>query len=441
MLPARADFPEGFLFGVATSAYQIEGHAQGGAGRTHWDDFAATPGNVVRAENGERACDHLNLWPGDLDLIAGGGFDVYRFSASWARVMPEGRGAVNAAGLDFYDRLVDGMLARGIRPALTLYHWELPSALADLGGWRNGDIAGWFADYAEVLMRRLGDRTWSVAPINEPWCVGWLSHFMGLHAPGVRDIRATARAMHHVGLAHGRAIQAMRALGVGNLGAVCNLEWAHPWDDSPAAQAAAARYDAIYNRWFVAAMMRGEYPALALEGLGPHLPRGWQDDMATIAQPLDWFGLNYYTCKRVADAPADPWPHYAERDGPLPRTQMGWEIYPQGLADFLRRTHAEYTRGLPLYVTENGMASADVLSGNRVEDAARIAYLADHLGAVRAAIADGVPVAGYFTWSLMDNFEWSLGYEKRFGLVHVDFETLQRSPKASYHALAAALKR
>jgi beta-glucosidase len=441
MLPIRADFPPGFLFGVATSAYQIEGHAQGGAGRTHWDDFAATPGNVVRAENGALACDHLNRWPEDLDLIRDGNLDVYRFSASWARVLPEGRGQVNAEGLDFYDRLVDGLVERGIRPALTLYHWELPTALADLGGWRNRDIADWFADYAYVLMRRVGDRVWSVAPVNEPWCVGWLSHFMGLHAPGVRDIRAAARAMHHVGLAHGRAIQAMRALGVGNLGAVCNLEWAHPFDDTPASAAAAARYDAIYNRWFLGGFCHGAYPALALEGLGPHLPAGWQDDMAVISAPLDWMGLNYYTCKRVAEDRSTPWPHYAELDGPLPKTQMGWEIYPQGLGDFLRRARAEYTGGLPLYVTENGMANPDVLTGNRVEDDARIDYLSRHLDQVRAVIAEGVPVQGYFTWSLMDNFEWSLGFEKRFGLVHVDFDSLQRTPKASYHALARALAR
>lgn len=441
MLPTRAEFPPGFLFGVATSAYQIEGHAQGGAGRTHWDDFAATPGNVVRAENGAVACDHLNRWEEDLDLIRDANMDVYRFSASWARVMPEGRGPVNAAGLDFYDRLVDGLVARGIRPALTLYHWELPSPLADMGGWRNRDIADWFADYAYVLMRRIGDRVWSVAPVNEPWCVGWLSHFMGLHAPGVRDVRAAARAMHHVGLAHGRAIQAMRALGVGNLGAVCNLEWAHPHDDTPASAAAAARYDAIYNRWFLGGFCHGAYPELALEGLGPHLPAGWQDDMATVSAPLDWMGLNYYTCKRVAEDRSTPWPHYAELEGPLPKTQVGWEIYPQGIADFLRRAHAEYTGGLPLYITENGMANADVLTGNRVEDAARIDYLSAHLQAVRAVIAEGVPVQGYFTWSLMDNYEWSHGYEKRFGIVHVDFDSLQRTPKASYHALAQALAR
>jgi beta-glucosidase len=440
MLPSRADFPPGFLFGVATSAYQIEGHAQGGAGRTHWDDFAATPGNVVRAENGALACDHLNRWPEDLDLIAAANLDVYRFSASWARVMPEGRGQVNPQGLDFYDRLVDGMLARGIRPALTLYHWELPSALADLGGWRNRDIAGWFADYTTALTRRIGDRVWSAAPINEPWCVAWLSHFLGHHAPGLRDIRAATRAMHHVGLAHGRAIEAMRAEGMGNLGAVCNMEYAAPADDTPEAAAAARLYDGIYNRWFLGGMCNREYPQDVLDHLLPHMPQGWQDDMDTVGAPVDWVGINYYTRKLIAPAPG-PFPSLQEVEGPLPKTQMGWEIYPDGLEFFLRRTHADYTRGLPLFVTENGLASPDTLAQNRIEDQGRIDYVAGHLAAVQRAIADGVPVQGYYLWSLMDNFEWSLGYEKRFGLVHVDFDTLQRRPKASYHALMRALAR
>lgn len=439
MLPRRADFPEDFLFGVATSAYQIEGHAQGGAGLTHWDTFAATPGNVVRAENGARACDHLNRWPEDLDLIRDGGFDVYRFSTSWARVMPEGRGAVNAEGLDFYDRLVDGMLERGIKPALTLYHWELPVPLADLGGWRNRDIASWFADYSEVVARRLGDRVWSAAPVNEPWCVAWLSHFLGHHAPGMRDIRAAARAMHHVLLAHGRCIQALRGVGVKNLGAVCNLEFAHPATDSPADAIAARRYDAIYNRFFVSGIFKGEYPAEAMEGLAPHMPEGWQDDFATIQQPLDWLGLNYYTCKRIS-AGQGPWPATDEVPGPLPTTEMGWEIYPEGLHHFLTRIARDYSGNLPLYVTENGMAAPDrITSGREVKDDDRISYLDRHLRACQQAIADGVPLKGYICWSLLDNYEWSLGYDKRFGLVHVDFDTLERRPKESWHQLRAAL--
>ncbi|MEZ5779912.1 MAG: GH1 family beta-glucosidase [Paracoccaceae bacterium] len=432
---SRSDFPEGFLFGAATSSYQIEGHAHGGAGRTHWDDFAATPGNVVRAENGALACDHYHRWPEDFDLMAAAGFDVYSFSASWARVLPEGRGPSNPEGLDFYDRLVDGMLERGLKPALRLYHWELPSALADLGGWRNRDIAGWFADYAQTLMARIGDRIWSTAPINEPWCVAWLSHFMGLHAPGLRDIRATARAMHHVLLAHGRAIEAMRALGIGNLGAVFNFEYPEPADASGGAAAAAARYDAIYNRWFLSGVFHKRYPDLALEGLLPHMPDGWQDDFDVIAAPLDWVGVNYYTRKLISRDPG-AWPALKEVEGPLAKTRMGWEIYPQGLSHFLRRVHNDYSGGLPVYVTENGMASA-----RAPDDQDRVAYVDAHLAEVKAAIADGVPVAGYLYWSLLDNYEWALGYDERFGLIHVDFATFERRPKASYHAMAEALRR
>ncbi|WP_421904313.1 GH1 family beta-glucosidase [Mameliella sp.] len=434
----RSDFPEDFLFGCATSSYQIEGHAYGGAGRTQWDDFAATPGNVVRFENGDKACDHYHRYGEDLDLVAQAGFDAYRFSLSWARVLPEGRGPVNQEGLDFYDRLTDSLLDRGLKPCATLYHWELPSPLLDLGGWRNRDIASWFADYTQIIMERIGDRMFSVAPINEPWCVAWLSHFDGHHAPGVRDIRATARAMHHVLLAHGRAIDTMRGLGMKNLGGVFNMEWADPADDSAAAHAAADRYDAIYNHWFLSGVFKGAYPTAALEGLEPHLPKGWQEDFGTITAPLDWCGINYYTRKLIAPA-GHPWPDYREVEGPLPKTFMDWEIYPEGLYKFLTRTARDYTGDLPLYVTENGMASADGLKDGRIEDPARTAYLDAHLDKVRQAIAEGVPLKGYFTWSLLDNYEWALGYEKRFGLVHVDFETLARTPKASYHALAKAL--
>lgn len=434
----RSDFPDGFLFGCATSSYQIEGHQFGGAGLTHWDSFAATPGNVVRAENGALACDHYHRFEEDLDLAAAAGFDCYRFSTSWARVLPDGIGSPNAEGLDFYDRLTDAMLERGLKPCATLYHWELPQPLADLGGWRNREIGNWFAEFTDVIMSRIGDRMYSVAPINEPWCVGWLSHFLGHHAPGLRDIRATARAMHHVLLAHGRAIEVMRGLGMSNLGAVFNFEWAEPVDQSPEARAAAETYDAIYNRFFLGGAFKGAYPQAALKGLEPHLPTGWQDDFETITQPVDWCGLNYYT-RKVIGPDAGPWPHYTELDGPFPKTQMGWEIYPDGLYQFLTRTAQEYTGDLPLIVTENGMANPDVLQGGAVHDEARIAYVEAHLARVRRAISEGVPVEGYFLWSLLDNYEWALGYEKRFGLVHVDFDTLTRTPKASYDALKRAL--
>ncbi|WP_299771423.1 GH1 family beta-glucosidase [uncultured Tateyamaria sp.] len=428
----RTDFPEGFLFGAATSAYQIEGHAYGDAGRAMWDDFAATPGNVVRAEDGARACDHYHRYESDLDLLRDGGFDAYRFSTSWARVMPDGRN-VNPEGLDFYDRLVDAMLERDLKPCATLYHWELPSALADLGGWRNRDIAGWFGDFTEAVMGRIGDRTYSVATINEFWCVSFLSHFLGHHAPGLRDIRATARAMHHVLLAHGTSIERMRGMGIGNLGAVFNMEWATPADDSLEAAEAAALYDDYYNHFFVSGAFKGTYPGRLTAAFGPHFPDGWQDDMTTIKAPLDWAGINYYT--RSILAPNDgPWPHHHSVEGPLEKTQMGWEVYPQGLRDFLVRTASEYTGDLPLFVTENGMANADVIVDGMVQDDARIAYFQSHLQAVRDAIAKGVPVQGYMAWSLMDNYEWALGYEKRFGMVHVDFDSLERTPKASWHA-------
>ena len=435
----RTAFPQDFQFGVATSSYQIEGHQFGGAGSTHWDSFAATPGNVVRQENGARACDHYHRYPEDLDLIAAAGFDVYRFSTSWARLLPEGRGTPNPEGVDFYDRLIDGMLERGLKPAATLYHWEMPQPLADLGGWRNADVSHWFADLAALVADRFGDRLWSVAPINEPWCVAWLSHFEGHHAPGLRDIRAAARAMHHVLVAHGRAIQAMRAAGLTNLGAVCNFEDALPASESAPDRLAAARQEAIYNRFFLSGLFKDSYPDLVLEGLAPHLPKGWQDDFPVIQAPLDWIGVNYYTCTRVRWQDG-AWPNVGFVEGPLEKTAMGWEIRPESLGAILDMVATEYCPGLPVYVTENGLASLDVLEGGKVEDPQRLRYLRAHLAEAAAAMARGVPLRGYFIWSLLDNYEWSFGYEKRFGLVHVDFDTLVRTPKASYHAVKGFLE-
>ena len=437
MIPPRASFPEGFLFGAATAAYQIEGTNFGGCGSTHWDTFSATPGNVKRAEGGGVACDHYHRWPADLDLMREAGFDAYRFSASWARVMPDGV-TVNPEGLDFYDRLVDGMQARGLRPFLTLYHWDLPSALADKGGWTNRDTALRFGDYAEALLSRIGDRVETVATINEPWCVAWLSHFLGAHAPGLRDIRAAARAMHHILLAHGVAMERMRAMGQKNLGIVLNFDHAAPASDDPRDVQAAAVQDAIFNRWFTEGIFRGSYPAEALEGLAPYLPAGWQQDMARISQPIDWLGVNYYTRHIYAHDAAKAWPHDRDVPGPLPKTQMGWEIYPEGLKGFLTRIERDYTRGLPIYITENGMANDDAAGR---DDAIRSDFIAGHFAAAQAAIAEGVNLKGFFYWSLLDNYEWAEGYQKRFGLVHVDYVTLERTPKPSYHALKRAIAR
>jgi len=435
---SRQDFPKDFQFGVATSAYQIEGHGFGGAGTTHWDTFAATGNNVVRNEHGQRACEHYLRYEGDVDLIAAGGFDAYRFSTSWARILPSGKGQINHQGLDFYDRLVDKLCERNIAPHLTLYHWELPATLADLGGWRNRDIGNWFADYTAIVIDKLGDRLASVAPINEPWCVSWLSHMLGHHAPGLKDIRATAHAMHHVLLAHGKAMEVMRSMGQDNLGMIANLEWAFAFDDSAAAEQAASLYDDYYNRFFLEGVFKGTYPQAVLEGLEPHMPSNWQDDMTLISQPVDWCGLNYYTCKWLAPNQG-PWPSHTEHHGNLEKTQMGWDIYPQGLQDFLVRVQQDYTGNTPIYITENGMANADSVVDGSINDQARINYLNQHFAATQTAIAAGVPVQGYFVWSLLDNYEWSLGYEKRFGIVHVDFDNMERTPKASYHALAQAL--
>ncbi|MDG1861638.1 MAG: GH1 family beta-glucosidase [Yoonia sp.] len=436
----RADFPEGFVFGAATAAYQIEGHSFGGAGSTHWDTFAATPGNVIRAEDGAVACDHYHRFEGDLDLLRDADMDAYRFSTSWARVMSDGK-TVNPEGLDFYDRLTDAILERGLKPFQTLYHWELPSALADRGGWMNRDTVLRFGDYVDAITDKIGSRMASIATINEPWCVSYLSHFLGHHAPGLRDIRATARSMHHINLAHGLAMSRMRAKGMDTCGIVLNFEYAHPASDSHADINAAATQDALYNRWFIEGVTKGTYPAEALAGLSPHMPEGWQDDMAEISQPIDFLGVNYYTRNTIAADPDAAWPHIKSVTGPLDKTQMGWEIYPDGLHYFLTRAARDYVGDLPIYVTENGMAWDDHVENGTVYDPVRTQFVSDHFAAAKRAISDGANVKGFFCWSLLDNFEWAFGYEKRFGMVHVDFDTLKRTPKASYHALKYAIAR
>ncbi len=435
---ARRDFPEDFAFGVATSAYQIEGTSFGNVGPSHWDTFAATPGNVHLGQNGAIACDHYHLLDADLDLVRAGGFDAYRFSTSWARVMPDGR-TLNAEGLDFYDRLVDAVLARGLSPFLTLYHWDLPSALADIGGWRNRDIADRFADFTQAVVGRIGDRVDAVATINEPWCVAWLGHFIGVHAPGLRDIRAAARAGHFTLLAHARAMEVLRAENQCNAGIVLNFTYAEPATDAPEDVSAARFFDGISNRWFAEALFHGRYPEDILSALEPHMPSGFLDDLPAISAPIDWLGVNYYTRNVIEYAGKAAWPHYRDVSGPLPKTGMDWEIYPEGLHAFLTRLHREYSSGIPIYVTENGMASDDRVRDGQVDDVHRIQFFEEHLRQVHRAMVDGVPVKGYFVWSLLDNFEWACGYDKRFGIVHVDYDTQARTPKASYIALRDAL--
>ncbi|KJZ20021.1 GH1 family beta-glucosidase [Loktanella sp. S4079] len=436
----RSDFPSDFQFGAATAAYQIEGHKFGGAGLTHWDTFAATPGNVIRAEDGALACDHYHRYAEDLDLLKDAGMDAYRFSTSWARVMPDGR-TVNPEGLDFYDRLTDAILERGLKPYQTLYHWELPSALADKGGWTNRDTTKYFGDYTDVITDKIGDRMEAIATINEPWCVSFLSHFLGHHAPGLRDIRATARAMHHIMLAHGEAMTRLRAKGMKNCGIVLNFEHSPPANDEPETVKAAALQDAIYNRWFIEAATKGTYPQEVLDGLAPHMPENWQDDMPQISQKMDWLGVNYYTRHEILPDPDTAWPSLKAAEPTLDLTQMGWEIYPQGLQAILTRMAKEYVGDMPIYVTENGMAWDDKVENGAVYDPVRMKYVSDHILAAKHAIDAGANVKGFFYWSLLDNYEWAFGYEKRFGMIHVDFDTLKRTPKASYHALKSAISR
>ncbi|HEY9013320.1 MAG TPA: family 1 glycosylhydrolase, partial [Devosia sp.] len=351
----RRDFGPNFLFGAATAAYQIEGGQTDGRGPSIWDTFAATPGNVKNLDDGHMACDHYNRWREDLDLLRDGGFDAYRFSLAWPRLIPGGTGAVNQAGIDFYDRLIDGMLERGLKPFATLYHWDLPSPLQDKGGWMNRDIAAAFSDYAALVAKHYGDRLSAVATINEPWCVAFLSHFLGIHAPGYRDIRAAARAMHHVLLAHGTAVDALRAEGAKNLGIVLNLEKSEPLTGSDEDKTAFDYGDALFNRWYLGGVFKGQYPEILTKALAGVLPEGWERDMEVISRPLDWLGINYYTRGLYKyDGSRSPFP-IAQQKGDLERNDLGWEIYPQGLTDLLVRVSNEYTK-LPVYVTENGMS-------------------------------------------------------------------------------------
>jgi beta-glucosidase len=427
----REDFGAGFVFGVATAAYQIEGGQVDGRGSAIWDTFSATPGNTKNGDTGRDACDHYRRWPEDLELIKAGGFNGYRFSFAWPRLLPLGTGAPNQQGIDFYARLIDGMLERGIQPFATLYHWDLPSALQDRGGWMNRDIAGWFADYAQLVARHFGDRLASIATLNEPWCTAYVGHYMGRHAPGYRDLRAMTRAMHHVMLAHGTAIEALRAERARNLGLVTVLKHMLPASGSAEDAGALDIEDAMFNRWYMDSVFHGRYPEVLVKLLAPHLPERWQDDLAVISRPLDWIGINYYTRQICQHDASVPFWKTRKVAGELPKNDLGWEIYPQGLTQVLERVTREYTR-LPIYVTENGISEND--------DTRRVDFYARHLEALLAAKRNGSDVRGYFAWSLLDNYEWAEGYTPRFGIVHTDYATQRRTPKGSYLAFQKLLR-
>ena len=428
-------FPAGFLWGAATSAYQIEGSPLAdGAGPSIWHRFSHTPGRTANGDTGDVACDHYRRWRDDVRLMGELGLKAYRFSVAWGRVLPEGRGRVNPDGLGFYDRLIDELLAHGITPNLTLYHWDLPAALDDRGGWLNPDIAHWFADYARVLYARLDDRVPLWATLNEPWVVSEEGYLRGALAPGHRVLHEAPLVAHNLLRAHAAAVEAYRADGRHEIGLVVNLEPQYPATDGDADRAAARRAEAYMNARYLDPVFLGRYPEELGEVFGDAQPRFPDSELQAIRSArLDFLGINYYTRAVVRDDPTAPPVREARvRQPQHAYTEMGWEVYAEALADTLRWVTARYGR-VPLYVTENGAAfyDAPTADGDVVQDPLRVAYFRDHLRAVRRAIADGADVRGYFAWSLLDNFEWSYGYDKRFGIVHVDFATQRRTPKAS----------
>ncbi|HET8615077.1 MAG TPA: GH1 family beta-glucosidase [Actinomycetales bacterium] len=438
--------PPRFELGVATASYQIEGAiAEDGRLPSIWDTFSHTPGKVANGDTGDVACDHYHRYLEDVALMGDLGVDSYRFSVAWPRVQPTGSGASNAAGLDFYDRLVDALLAKGISPAITLYHWDLPQPLEDAGGWRNRDTAARFADYSRIVVQRLGDRVGRWITLNEPFCSAMLGYASGRHAPGLREGGGALAAAHHLLLGHGLATQVLRSGGAREVGVTLNLQPVSPASDDPADVAAADRALLRANLLFTDPVLAGRYPGLADAVYGGVTDFAFlhPGDLATIAQPLDFLGVNYYFPTRARAAEhrePDPARRTADdvgvEDVIVPGeelTAMGWPVEAEGLHRLLRWLKDTYPALPPVLVTENGRACDDVVTpAGEVHDAERICYLADHLRAVAGAVADGVDVRGYYCWSLLDNFEWSFGYAKRFGLVYVDYATQERIPKDSF---------
>jgi beta-glucosidase len=425
------NFPADFVWGAATASYQIEGGGlEDGRGECIWYRFAHTPGKVRNGDTGDVACDHYHRYREDVQLMRQLGLDAYRFSISWPRVLPTGVGATNPAGLDFYDRLVDELLAVDIQPYVTLYHWDLPQALQDQGGWENPQSVQWFADYAGLMAERLGDRVKQWITLNEPWVVAFLGNYMGEHAPGKHDLQASYQIAHHLMLAHNQAVPVIRArVPDAQVGITLNLHYYQPATDSEADRQAARRQEAFLNSWFLDATFKGAYPADLLDWLGDELAGVNLDGLAVV--PIDFLGVNYYTRHTVAQADTDVFQSASIQRDHDRYTEMGWEIYPEGLREILLQVHREYAPPA-IYITENGAAFPDPAPVNGVvEDPQRVDYLKGHFEACSQAIAQGVPLKGYFVWSLLDNFEWAFGYSRRFGIVHVDFATQQRTLKRS----------
>ncbi|MFE0026900.1 GH1 family beta-glucosidase [Amycolatopsis sp. NPDC059021] len=426
-------FPPDFLWGVSTSAFQIEGATkEGGRGPSIWDTFTATEGKVARGEHADVAADHYHRYPEDVALMAELGVGAYRLSVAWPRIQPTGKGAPNPEGISFYDKLIDAVCEAGIAPVVTLYHWDSPQAVEDDGGWLSRDTADRFAEYAAILGERFADRVKLWIPLNEPMVMSIYGYAIGEYAPGKTLLLDAVPTAHHQALAHGKAVQALRAAGATGIGTANNHSPIWPAADTPADRAAGEWLDALINRLYADPVLLGTYP----EQLHPHLPEGFADDLPTIAQPLDFYGVNYYEPQGVA-APGEgnPLPFELRPIEGYPMTTNDSPIVPHGLRELLVSFHERYQENLPpVHITENGCSFADeVGEDGAVHDPERVDFLAGHLGAVREAMDTGVDVRGYFVWSLLDNFEWSKGYAPRFGLVHVDYETQRRTPKDSFH--------
>jgi beta-glucosidase len=427
-------FPDGFLWGASTAAYQIEGAVrEDGRGASIWDTFTRLPGMILGDDTGDVACDHYHRWPEDVALMRELGLGAYRLSTAWPRILPEGRGQVNAKGLEFYDRLVDAVMAADIEPWICLYHWDLPQTLEYRGGWQNRDVASWFADYAQLTVRRLGDRVKHWATFNEPNAACVKGYGDGEHAPGIRGRKSALQAIHVMNLAHGLGVDAMRSehadLLIGN---IYNFHPREPASDREEDEVAAIMLDALWNRSFPEPQILGHYPEPLAAEMEPLVEPG---DLDIIKRKPDYFAINHYTRTRVRRDPDHPFEVGVLPPSPgTPVTEMGWEIAPDAFRSVLIEVKERYAGDLPIYILENGAAFPDrVEADERIRDGQRIAYLRDYLGAVLDAIEAGVPVRGYFVWSLLDNFEWTLGYSKRFGLVHVDYDTLARRPKDSFY--------
>lgn len=431
---SKITFPPDFLWGTATASYQIEGAThEDGRGMSIWDTFCRVSGAVANGDTGDVACDHYHRYLDDVELMSRLGIKGYRFSIAWPRILPLGTGKVNSAGLDFYDRLVDRLLAKDIEPFATLYHWDLPQALQDKGGWPDRSVVEAFVRYADVVSQRLGDRVHQWMTHNEPFCTAWLGYGLGQHAPGMQDVQAALQTAHHVLLSHGQAVRVLRGNGGAKtkVGIVTNLTWADAFSDSPEDQAAAHRFEGLHNRWFLDPLFKGDYPADMLELFGPLAPTMQDGDMAAIAAPLDFLGVNYYNRSVLSEdngwLPLRVKFHRPEGE----YTEMDWEVYPPGLYNVLMWVHQTYAPPA-MYVTENGAAYQDeVTPDGQICDDKRQAFLAGYIAQAHRAIQSGAPVRGYFVWSLMDNFEWAHGYTKRFGIVHVDYETQKRTIKQS----------